>query len=278
MLEPLWLRKEIAEEIKRLCSLYKENLVMEFSNEFKDLITITEKTEDFIGYGNPNAKILIIGKEEALDIENKDEENESNKRDKEIYEQTSKRNWELWEKIRVDSSITPDSIPIWKETRFFSPLYPWKGDTLPTGGNNTWRNYQKLINMLIPEANAGNITTFHQYAFITEFNDLPSPKSKYKDSEVKERIKHRCENVLNHPFYKSFPIVIAACGHYVKDYNINIEETFNQKWIKPTDSINKGEWINFHQKDNRILIHTRQLSWCSKKLIQCIAEYCKPYI
>lgn len=43
MLEPLWLRKEIAEEIKRLCSLYKENLVMEFSNEFKDLITITEK-------------------------------------------------------------------------------------------------------------------------------------------------------------------------------------------------------------------------------------------
>ena len=24
--------------------------------------------------------------------------------------------------------------------------------------------------------------------------------------------------------YKSFPIVIAACGHYVKDYNINLEE------------------------------------------------------
>ena len=239
---------------------------MEYSNEFKNLIAITEKTKDFIGYGNPNARILIIGNEEALDTND-------NKKDKQTNEKATESNWKLWKKIIVDPSITPDSIPIWKDTENFSPLYPWKGDTLPTGGNNTWRNYQKLINMLIPEANAGNITTFHQYAFITEFNDLPSPKSKYKDSEVKKRIQHRCEKVLNHPFYKSFPIVIAACGHYVKYYDIKLEELFDQKFIelKPVD---KGEWINFHQKDNRILIHTRQLSWCSKELIQCIAKYC----
>lgn len=238
---------------------------MEYSNEFKDLIARIEQTKDFIGYGNPNAKILIIGKEEALDIEKEC--------GKEIYEIAVKPNWEKWKELKDDSSITPDSIPIWKETRFFSPLYPWKGDTLPTGGNNTWRNYQKLINMLIPEANKGNITTFHQYAFITEFNDLPSPKSKHKDPNVQKSINDRCEKVLNHPFYKSFPIVIAACGHYVKDYNIKLEELFDQKFIemKPVD---KGEWINFHQKDNRILIHTRQLSWCSKELIERIAEYC----
>ena len=143
----------------------------------------------------------------------------------------------------------------------------------------TWTNYQNLINRLYPEANAGKMTTFHQYAFITEFNDLPSKKSKRKDPEVQQRITHRCKNVLNHPFYKSFPIVIAACGHYVKDYNINLEDIFNQKYIEPESvKIKKGEWINFHQKDNRILIHTRQLSWCSKKLIERIAEYCKPYI
>ena len=253
---------------------------MEYSNEFKDLIARIEQTKDFIGYGNPNAKILIIGKEEALDIEDiEDIEKECDieKEDKEIYEIAVKRNWEKWKELKDDSSITPDSIPIWKESRFFSPLYPWKGATLPTGGNNTWRNYQKLINMLISEANRGNITTFHQYAFITEFNDLPSKKSKRKDPEVQQRITHRCKNVLNHPFYKSFPIVIAACGHYVKDYNIKLEELFDQKFIemKPVD---KGEWINFHQKDNRILIHTRQLSWCSKKLIEGIAEYCNNHI
>lgn len=244
---------------------------MEYSNEFKDLIDRIEQTKDFIGYGNPNAKILIIGKEEALDIEKEC--------GKKIYEIAVKPNWEKWKELKDDSSITPDSIPIWKDSKDskdFNPLYPWKGDDLPKG---TWTNYQNLINRLYHEADAGKMTTFHQYAFITEFNDLPSKKSKRKDPEVQQRITHRCKNVLNHPFYKSFPIVIAACGHYVKDYNINLEELFDQKFIemKPVD---KREWINIHRKDNRILIHTRQLSNSfSPELIERIADdYCKPYI
>ena len=234
---------------------------MDYSKEFLDLIAFTKKTDDFIGYGNPNAKILIIGKEEALDMGIED--------DKRIYEIAVKRNCELWEK-NYASSITPDSIPVWKDSKDFNPLYPWKGDELPKG---TWTNYQKLINRLYPEADAGKMTTFHQYAFITEFNDLPSKKSKRKDPEVQQRITHRCKNVLNHPFYKSFPIVIAACGHYVKDYNINLEDIFNQKYIEPESVKIKREWINIHRKDNRILIHTRQLSNAfSFKLIERIAD------
>ena len=239
---------------------------MDYSNEFKDLIARIEQTKDFIGYGNPNAKILIIGKEEALDIEKEC--------DKEIYEIAVKSNWELWKKNDLyASSITPDSISVWKDSKDFNPLYPWKGDELPKG---TWTNYQNLINRLYREADAGKMTTFHQYAFITEFNDLPSKKSKRKDPEVQQRITHRCKNVLNHPFYKSFPIVIAACGHYVKDYNINLEDIFNQKYIEPESVKIKREWINIHRKDNRILIHTRQLSNSfSPELIKCIADYCK---
>lgn len=240
---------------------------MDYSKEFRDLIACTKDTEDFIGYGNPNAKILIIGKEEGFDIK-KEEKNI-------IYNQASKGNWKGWEEVIGPPSITPDSIPVWKDSGKFCPLYPWKGDDLPKG---TWTNYQELINRLYREADAGKMTTFHQYAFITEFNDLPSKTSKRKDSKVQERITHRCENVLNHPFYKSFPIVIAACGHYVRDYNINLEELFNQKHIefKP---VKKSAWLNIHKKDNRILIHTRQLSNAfSFKLIERIADYCKPYI
>ena len=241
---------------------------MDYSKEFRDLIACTKDTKDFIGYGNPNAKILIIGKEEGFNI--KKEENNI------IYNQASKGNWKGWEEVIGNPSITPDSIPVWKDSGKFCPLYPWKGDDLPKG---TWTNYQKLINRLYREADAGKMTTFHQYAFITEFNDLPSKTSKRKDTEVQQRITHRCKNVLNHPFYKSFPIVIAACGHYVKDYNINLEELFDQKFIemKPVD---KREWINIHRKDNRILIHTRQLSNSfSRELIERIADdYCKPYI
>ena len=239
---------------------------MDYSNEFKDLIARIEQTKDFIGYGNPNAKILIIGKEESLDMGKED--------DNIIYNQASKGNWKGWEEVIGNPSITPDSIPVWKESGKFCPLYPWKGDDLPKG---TWTNYQNLINRLYPEADAGKMTTFHQYAFITEFNDLPSKTSKRKDPEVQQRITHRCKNVLNHPFYKSFPIVIAACGHYVKDYNINLEDIFNQKYIEPESVKIKREWINIHRKDNRILIHTRQLSNSfSPELIERIAEYIEP--
>lgn len=242
---------------------------MDYSKDFRDLIACTKDTEDFIGYGNPNAKILIIGKEESFDIK-KGENNI-------IYNQASKGNWKGWEEVIGNPSITPDSIPVWKDSGKFCPLYPWKGDDLPKG---TWTNYQKLINCLYPEADAGKMTTFHQYAFITEFNDSPSKTSKRKDTEVQKSIKHRCENVLNHPFYKSFPIVIAACGHYVGDYNINLEDIFNQKYIEPESiKIRTGEWINIHRKDNRILIHTRQLSNAfSFELIERIANFCKPYI
>ena len=165
---------------------------MEYSNEFKDLIARIEQTKDFIGYGNPNAKILIIGKEEALDIEKEC--------GKEIYEIAVKPNWEKWKELKDDSSITPDSIPIWKETRFFSPLYPWKGDDLPKG---TWTNYQELINRLYPEADAGKMTTFHQYAFITEFNDLPSKTSKRKDTEVQQPEIPDSQHTYNIPFHSS---------------------------------------------------------------------------
>ena len=63
---------------------------MNYSKEFRDLIACANKENDFIGYGNPNAKILIIGKEESLDIGKED--------DKRIYEIAVKSNCELWKK------------------------------------------------------------------------------------------------------------------------------------------------------------------------------------
>lgn len=41
---------------------------MEYSNEFKDLLLKSE--ESLIGWGNPNASILIIGKESAIPKDN----------------------------------------------------------------------------------------------------------------------------------------------------------------------------------------------------------------
>lgn len=40
---------------------------MEYIKEFKDLLDNPQWENEFVGYGNPNAKILIIGKEAAAE-------------------------------------------------------------------------------------------------------------------------------------------------------------------------------------------------------------------
>lgn len=96
---------------------------------------------------------------------------------------------------------------------------------------------------------------------------MPSSR---KSDETKESINIRCQKLLSHDFFKTFPIVIVPCGHYIRDYKINLEETFNQSYQRTDDD---GEWINVHRNGDRILLHTRHLSMCSNKLIEQIANH-----
>lgn len=211
--------------------------------------------------------MLIIGKECALDLEKE--------KDKFIYDKSNKFNHRDWARNIEDESITTQTIPNWKDTNVFNPLFPYRGDTLPQG-NCTWRNYQNIINILYPEANS-KIATFHQYCFITEFNDIPMKRSK-RSEDVKSAVQRRCRTFFAHPYFKTFPIIIAACGHYGKEYGIDLQQLFDQKWDGNTLNIKKGEWINVHRNNGRLLLHTRQLSMCSGELIQELAKLCKDYI
>lgn len=240
---------------------------MNYSNDFIRLIKDTEKEKDFIGFGNPNAKILFVGKECALDL--------NNPRDKDVYERTNLPNWTHWNNNVNNLSITPDTVKEWKKTGEFNPLFPYKKDNLPLG-NCTWRNYQKIINLLYPEATS-DFATFHQYSFLTEFNAVVSKYSE-RTKVVEESIARRTEHVLSKAFFRQFPVVIVGCGHYVPQYHINLENIFDQKWVEPTINLKKNEWINIHKKDGRLLIHTRQLSMCSDELLQTIVKYSKEYL
>lgn len=239
---------------------------MEYSKSFIQLINEV-KNDEYIGFGNPNSKILFIGKECALDL--------TKIEDKDVYDKSNNTNWSHWNQNINDNSITPESIPIWKEANEFNPLFPYKGDSLPSG-NGTWNNYSKIISLLYPNM-IDNDRPFHQFSFLTEFNDLVSKYSKHSE-DVKKAINRRCTNVLSKPFFRQFPITIVGCGHYVPEYNINLENVFNQKWEGITVHISKNEWINIHRTENRILIHTRQLSMCSNKLIKTIVDLCRQYI
>lgn len=239
---------------------------MEYLKEFIQLINDTQQ-EEFIGFGNPNAKILFVGKECGLDL--------SNQKDKSVYDKSNKPNWSHWNQNIHDVSITPESIPIWQESNEFNPLFPYKGDHLPSG-NGTWNNYSKIVGRLYPDMVSAN-SLFHQFSFLTELNDLVMKYSKHSE-EVLNAINRRCTNVLSKPFFKQFPVVIVGCGHYVREYHVNLEAIFNQKWDGKPVPVGKNEWINVHRNDDRILIHTRQLSMCSNKLIEAIVALCKRYI
>lgn len=114
---------------------------------------------------------------------------------------------------------------------------------------------------------------FHKYAFITELSDNTMSNSR-KSKATEESINIRCQKLLSHKFFKTFPIIIVPCGHYIRDYKINLEELFKQKFQRTDDD---GEWINVHSNENRILLHTRHLSMCSNKLIERIASYIRPH-
>lgn len=242
---------------------------MEYRKEFVELIDSLSNEDDknlrFVGLGNPNSNILIIGKECSFESE-----------ECFLYKLQNQDNLQQWI-YNIENKIELETLPCWENNPdLYNPLFPYKGQFNKVIRNNnggtsrTWVQYQKLIDRIL-QKDKPKMIDFHKYAFITELSDVPMPNSR-KSEKTKESINIRCQKLLSHDFFKAFPVVIVPCGHYVRDYKINLEEIFNQKYQGTDDD---GEWINVHNNGNRILLHTRHLSGCSNRLIEKIADYVK---
>lgn len=94
-------------------------------------------------------------------------------------------------------------------------------------------------------------------------NDLPAKKdfNLPQLNKLKREFIAKRQQLFNLPFFKTFPVVIVASGHYPNKYNFDIEKTFAVTWDKKTNTIGKS-WYNLHYSADkkRLLIHTRQLS------------------
>lgn len=246
---------------------------MEYKKEFIELIDSLKNENDenlrFVGLGNPNSKILIIGKECSFDLK-------KNEQDRFLYKLGNQDNLQQWI-YNIENGIGQETLPCWENNPdLYNPLYPYKGQFNKVIRNNndgtsrTWVQYQKLIDKILQKDKPEKID-FHKYAFITELSDYPMPSSK-KSEKTKESINIRCKKFFSHDFFRTFPIIIVPCCHYIRDYKINLEETFNQKFQRTDDD---GEWINVHRNGDRVLLHTRHLSMCSDRLIEKIASYIK---
>lgn len=265
------------------------SLPAEFPQSFRDLFQNEEykRRQTFIGYGNPSAKILILGKEITWKLGSGE------------HLHYCQMNFEQWRKnleakdyIVVESEVLyPSDGVTTKAWENFNPIYPHylkynkkasgKKDengniilaTSNYGVSVTWLNYQKLIQKIIGYNNGNKSPIdFFRYAFISELNELTRPNNndntKDDDKNIEKSIGGRFP-LLNEPFFKSFPIIIFAGRPYPTKL---FEPLYG---FKPSDFTKKHRY-DVYTKGDQIFIWTEQFSnHISTQMIEDIANEVK---
>jgi len=199
--------------------------------------------EFYIGTGNPNSKILIIGKELGFkdDVEQKKREITDNI-----------PNW----KKNISENITIEKL-----TTEYNPLFPYYKWEIKLGEGHTWSKYQKLMNYLTE-----NNECFHEKSFLTELNHVPAKISKPKPILSEERLRF----IKNSTFFQNFKIIILACGKYLNEGKI--QEIFEVKKKEPNKSEPRKRLV-IYKSEKKILINTNQLSMAiSNEYLKKISE------
>jgi hypothetical protein len=160
----------------------------------------------FMGFGNPDADILFIGREKAFNTYNNPE----------LFFHESINNTLQWELINSGTNFSNE---------IFDPRNPRKYHKFKIKANHTWGKYAKIValkNSLkqdflsIPD----NLQpTFFDYCFLSEINHLPSKYS------VGEGLIDERKELLQSPFYKKFKNVIIGAKGYLS--NQQIEDIFD---------------------------------------------------
>ena len=216
--------------------------------------------ETFIGYGNPNSDILIIGKECGFEPDTEDDFF------KELNLCTYYNNAAAWDKY-CKEPYSSSQIADWKEVlreewnEKFSPRFAFRGQLFTkkdvVGTSTTWYMYQKLLD-IIRSVNRGNneLLDFQDHCFITELNGLPMKMSR-PSNDVKKSIDERVNGLFKEAFFQSFPLIIAASKGYVYRYRIKLTELFPNARIIVTNQLSmmprKGyldeiaEWVNSNE-------------------------------
>jgi hypothetical protein len=253
-----------------------------YTKQFIDYVNYCNNNNLYVGSGNPEAKIAIIGKEVAIDSE------------KSISEFNQYNNeTALWLK-NIENKTQLNEVKSWFDSNpVFNPLYPYKGqkNIVEThtkkgvkgkgGTSKTWHNYQKIADGLTTETSSNSIN-FHEHIFCTELNNIPAKYSHEINKDIRKKSIENRLPLFELDFFDQFDVIIVAAGHYIRDFNINLENIFNVRYNHELSQelslgLNK-EYINIHQHNtnpNKILIHTNQLSMVSNELINRLIKTIK---
>lgn len=259
---------------------------MNAPKEFVDLVFSAENQQNYIGMGNPNARILIIGREPAHDIQNKDDEKlllaEKNyKRDQTL----NKSNWiNLIEGKSLTGVLWDGHIEVCNPRRPFPNQKCLRAYGNNDGTATTWLWYQKLVDLILGREYDRPYSLrpldFHDFCFHTDISAAAAKNLATTDEGAKmTSVEERSRELFSHPFFRQFPIVILGIGTDVGKYVPlewcdkvlgfpceEVEKAFN------TDEKQPMLWVNHDSKGRRILIHTQCLSRPSREYVTKIRD------
>jgi hypothetical protein len=244
---------------------------MKYSDKFRDLVLNGDK-ENYIGLGNPNSKILIIGKEAAIDIsaESKLENYHSNAKD--------------W-RMDVESN---------NPSKYSIAFMPQEKALL--NNNHTWQKYQLLHDSIfLPDPKLKPkekyYINFVENIFTTEMSNFPSPKTAdaQKNNRFKEALINRKKTFFNSDFIKNqFDVVLIAGLGYIRNQGERetreIDNIFGVSFIPPVQIVKtrngtQSFWVHMNEDKNKLVIQTRQFSnGVSTELIKEIANTIKAFL
>lgn len=210
---------------------------------FEEFINECEKNNQICGQGNPNADILIIGKEST------------DTREDALY-----RNIE-----RCRNKMERDAL---------RPIDP---------NNKTWANYQNLFdNIYCRKSEFIDKWDFEKFAFTTELSSIPRKNSKYSEAKpfIQDRLRCFEKSKFIQDFSV---IILACGGYIKNDDKVReIDNTFHVEFCKEYGSKESKNrfWTHIDKKDPRkLVIHTRQFSnGISKDLIKEMASVIREHL
>lgn len=207
---------------------------MKYKSEFIELVS--NYPDSYIGTGNPNGQILIIGKECAIDPKEQEYKYKS-----EILH--NPKDWLL----NIENNTGLEDVDDWftAQNPKYNPLYPYKGQLtkkyvkdkngIENGGtSSTWLNYQKLYDLIFSNELKSMNINFHENCFLSEFSQITAKYSLLVKKELKRESIQKRTQLFQAPFFRQFPIIIVACGMDVRDYSIDLEAIFNVKFKPDT--------------------------------------------
>jgi len=210
----------------------------------------------YIGFGNPESKILFIGKEKGFDLQNHPE----------LLFEESINNIYHWQGI-ISKDLFNHPLKIQKSFDF-SPLFPLSYNYKHQfKKSHTWYTYSKVLAATFKKLseydsyfnrNDYNSSLF-QKCFMTEFNYVPSKYSKKLGKGIDDRIEF-----LKNDFFNKFKVIIIGARTYFNDKKFQgngeeiIEQVFNVSFDK--NILSPRMKSKLFKSDSKIVILTSQLS------------------